>query len=667
MQIEQIKSLVNVADELDNEELNKIASKVIQGFELDEDSRTDWQDRVDKAMEIAKQTMETKNHPFPDASNVKYPLITQAAIDFAARTYPEIIQNDRVVQVSVVGSDPQFKKADKARRISRHMSYQLIKANEEWEDGVDKLLHILPILGTVFKKTYFNVVEKRIVSELCNPDKIVVNYGVQSLEKAPRITHIIQSSSNDILERMRSGLYLDFDIEELKSADGYNENDEDAPLCLLEQHCYLDLDDDGYKEPYVVTVHKGSRRILRIVHRFKDVKLNDKKQVIRIDPELYFTDFHFIRSPDGGFYSVGLGSLLYPLNEAINTLINQLIDAGTLNNTQGGFLGKGLRLKNGEFNLKLGEWRVLDAAAGTNLVQNVVPLPTKEPSPTLFNLLGLLIEVGKDLVSAHDVMQGKGQTQNVAATTILAMVEQGMKVYNAISKRMYRSLKKEFRRIFELNRRFGNPNEYRNILDDPAANLREDYNEEGYDVCPVADPAMSSDAQRMAKAQAVISVPTVNPEVATKYYLRALQFDEEQIQELVPPKDPNAPPPPEVLKVLAEIDKLDAEAKRALVEAEVLSEKQLIDMQKIQLQEKDTMARADEAAARIAKMKQDAIQGAAKLELAGATADQEAALKEQEALHQREKDMIELSVKAVDVMHKAKKEKKEEKPKGDRD
>lgn len=659
LKLSEIQKSTNVAELLDKRELEEIGAQVVQGYEIDDASRAEWQELVDKAMDIAKQTLETKNHPYPNSSNVKYPLITQAAVDFAARMYPEIVQNDRVVKVSVIGNDPNNEKFQRASRVGRFLSYQLLHETPEWEDSLDKMLHILPILGTVFKKTYYNPLTRKPVSELCKPDKIVVNYNVQSLDEARRITHMITFHSNDIIERIRRSIYRDVDVSLMKAAEGFEEDDVDAPLELLEQHCYLDLDDDGYKEPYVVTVHKSTGKVLRVVQRFKKVEKNNKDEVIRIEPEQYFTDFHFIRSPDGGFYSVGLGTLLYPLNAAINTLINQLIDAGTINNMQSGFLGRGLRLKNGEFRFRLGEWKVLDAAMGTNLSQNIVPLPTKEPSPTLFQLLGLLIDVGKDLIAANDVMQGKGQTQNVPATTVMTLVEQGMKVYNAINKRLYRSLTKEFKKIYRINSQFLSDKHYRNILDEQLADKKADFKLDNIDILPISDPSMASDAQRLAKAQAIMQVPGLDNYEQTKYYLEALQLNRNTIETLLPPVNKDAPPPPEAQKVMAEIQKLQSEAQAIIMQAQVDSEKNMIEAERLKLEQERVGFQGSEAAARVMKMKQDALNNAAKVELAGAKADQEAQLSELDFLHRREKDEADIALRGLDVRNKREKDEAE--------
>ena len=659
LNIDDLKKAKNIAELLDEQKLAEIGAKVMVNFDIDYKSCREWNDRVDKAMDIAKQTMEVKNHPFHRASNVKYPLITKLSIDTAARLYPMVVQNERVVKATIIGKDSDGEKLKRSVRISKHMSYQVLHQMGDFETDTDSLLHILPIVGTMFKKIYYDPILGKPISELCNPDRIVVNYNTQSLEKASRISHLLIFYANDVIERMRSGLFLDVDLELLKSTEEQDSNeDTDSPLELIEQHCFLDLDGDGYQEPYIVTCHKESKKVLRIVQRFKAVHKNDKGQVQRIEPQHYFTDYHFIRSPDGGFYSVGLGSLLYPLNSAINTLINQLIDAGTLNNMQSGFLGKGLRLRGGEFKFKLGEWKILDSASGLNLQQNIMPLPTKEPSQTLFQLLGFLVEVGEDLISTNDLMQGKGQTQNVATSTVDAMIEQGMKVFNSIAKRLYRSLRGEFSKIYELNRKHLTQKDYARVLDEDA-DVKADYAADDLDILPVADPSMSSQTQKLMIARSLMAIETLDPYEKTKYYLEAMQLDEQVIDRLLPKPDPNAPPPPEAQKTMAEVEKIAAESKLRMAEISKISIDAQLEEEKIKIAQQEAASRSSESAARVVKMNQDSVVNQAKVDLASGKSMHEAEMKEFDLLHKREKDEVELSIKTVEVAASLEKAKKE--------
>lgn len=665
---EKLKSSNNIVELLDDEQLAHIASVVIDGYEIDEDSRLEWKHTVDKAMEIAKQIQTKKDFPWPGAANIKMPIITRACIDYASRTLPEIIQNDRIVKAKVLGMDDGRKQA-RADRVTKFMSYQLLHKSPDWENGVDSLLQTLPVLGTVFKKTYYSEIEKRIISEMCVPDRIVVNYNSTSLETARRITHVLTMYTNDIVERQHRGIFNDdVDVESLKTADtmftdkqGQNAidpSDQDMPIDILEQHCYFDLDGDGYKEPYVALVHKDSRQVLRIVQRFKKIERSGGK-IARIEPEHYFTDYHFIKSPDGGFYSMGFGSLLLPMNTAINTLINQLIDAGTLSNTQGGFLGRGLRLKNGEFRVKMGQWKVLDAASGTKIADNVYPLPVREPSQTLFQLLGLMTQMAQDLSSTTDVLSGKQPAQNVSGNTISQLVEQGTKVFTAVNKRVYRGLKKEYQKIYELNHRNLSQKEYVNVLDDEEANVKADFEMDSIDILPVADPTLSSDQQRLQKALMIQQLQTVDRRAADAMVLDTMQVDEAQKAALLPQPDPNAPPPPETQKIMAEIQKMQAEIAKISAEATLHAEK--LNMEKLKLNQdvKQSEALINEAIARMWKMQKDAAVNDAKVATTARKMQYEEEIKGVKAAESFDKAQHDKATKDVELAHKIQKDNKE--------
>lgn len=618
IELDQLKKSENIAELLSDKELANISQKVLEGYKHDEDSRQEWKDNNEKAMKIAKQVPEHKTYPWKDAADIKYPLITQATIDFAAREYPEIIQSDKVVKATVIGKDLSDEKFLRTLRVSRFMSFQLLNLMDGWEEGVDKLLHMLPVLGTVFKKTYYDDLEERVCSDLCHPDRIVVNYKIQSLKTAKRITHVLLMSRNAIVSRIRLGIYSEIDIDAIFGK-GFESNpeftDEEE---VLEQCCYLDLDDDGYEEPYIVTLHKNSGKILKIINRFKKVNLNKKKQVVSIDPKHYYTAFHFIMSPDGGFYSIGLGTLLLPLNCTINSLLNQLVDSGTLNNTQGGFFDSRLRMKPGDFTFKGGEFKQVQVSGMNKLQDYVMPLPTKEPSQTLFQLLGLLITASKDLVSNTDILKGKGETQNVPATTTMAMIEQGLKIYNAITKRLFLSLSDEYKKIFELNQEYLSNSVYKDVLDDPSADVSVDFNTIKMDVLPVVDPAAATQMQRVTIAQSLLSIPGLNPYESTKYYLQAMGLDDDLVAKLLPEPDPQAPPPPEVQKTMAEAQNLMAQAQKTQMETQVIPLQVQLDVAKGSQDAKESDSRIMESQGRIGKMYADAAHNNNKLALQSA-------------------------------------------------
>lgn len=511
-QLVKFRASKNIAEDLDKELLRKIGADVVDEFKMDRDSRADWENTIDKAMEIAKQAIQgSKTFPWENAANIKFPLMAQASIQFAARTYPELIQDGRVVEAFVAGEDPDGKRADRAKRISAYMSYQLLIENDDWESDTDKLLHMLPIVGTVFRKTYYDPIRNRPCSELCDPKDIVIHNSVKSVETARRVTHKLRLYTNDIVERINAGVYSDVDVKLFNDASPSSQDnksdpqDKDKYHDILEQHRFLDLDDDGYQEPYIVTVHEKSGKVLRIVARWDDEGIKERPEggLLCIEPVCYFTDYHFIPSPDGSFYSLGFGTLLLPINESVNSVFNMLLDAGTLTNLQSGFIGGGIRIQGGKLKLAPGEWKPVDVVGG-NIRDFIFPLPVNEPSQTLLSLLQLLIQTGKDLSGVVDILPDDQQTQNVPATTIISLLDQRLKPLKAIFKRVYRAFKKEFQKLYRLNSLYLPDQQlYFNILNTQQAIAKSDFKEPDYDVKPIADPSMSSESQRIVKAQAL--------------------------------------------------------------------------------------------------------------------------------------------------------------------
>lgn len=655
IELDTIQSENNLTHLLDEKQLAMIGQQVVNGYRADEASREEWRDTVEQAMSIAKQIIEVKNTPWPNASNVKFPLITMAAIDFASRTIPEIIPNGNIVKVRVIGMDSDDSKYKRSMRVADFMSYQLSQESPDWEDGMDKLLQVLAVVGTAFKKTYYSELEKRFVSELCLPDKIVINHTVQSLETARRVTHVIELCQNDIISRQRQGMYNEDIDPKLLRPETYVGGDDDFSIDLLEQHCWLDLDDDGYKEPYIVTVHERSGSVLRIVSRVDSIKRNSRKEVYQIVPKQYFTDFHFIRSPDGGFYSMGFGSLLLPLNDSVNTIINQLIDAGTLNNMQGGFIGRGIRIKNGEFKIKMGEWKCVDTQSGANLAQNIFPMPTKEPSSTLFSLLGMLIQIGKDLSSTTDVMKGKQPAQNVATGTINTLMEQGTKIFGAINKRVYRSLKKEYTKIYAINRDNLDNKYYKSVLDDEEADVKKDFESENIDIAPVADPTMSSMAMRLNRGQIMSQLRTVNPRAVDTYILESMQLDKSQIDTLLPAPDPNAPPPPETQEIMAKIQLMQVQMQQIMSQIDLAQGENVLKAAKTKADTDMSKVLTQESIARVWKMQKDALHNDEKNKIVATKMQSEQVLKHDNADHSKLMDAVKSNLEAEAISVKDKK------------
>jgi chaperonin GroES len=542
MRLVDLINMPNIADDLDDHKLATIGMTVCREYEIDKGSRSEWEAKMGKAMDLAMQVAESKTFPWPGAANVKYPLLTTASIQFAARAYPAIVQGQDVVKGKVVGQDVDGSKQDRAERIGQHMSYQLLQEMTEWEEDTDKLLHILPIVGCCFRKTYFDPGLGRNCSEMVSAKNLVVNYAAKSLERATRITQAFELYPHEITERMRSGVFLEVDLGLAQNSDG----DEDGAHEFLEQHRRLDLDEDGYSEPYCVTVHKDTGRVVRIYARYDTAGVevdNRTGKVARVEPVHYYTKYSFIPSPDGGFYDIGLGSLLWDINETINSTINRLLDAGTLANTGGGLIGKGLKLKGGNQSFKPGEWKQVDTG-GVNIAENMFPLPTPLPSPVLMEMLTFLTDAGREVASVKDVLTGDGMTANMPATTTMAMVEQGLTQFSAIYKRIHRSLGAELKKLYRLNRLYLPPEVYFRVLDDEKAVAQTDYEDESVDIAPVSDPTIITSQQKLAKAQYLMQFmgdPLVDQFELRTRILEAAQI--EHIETLLPPPQPPQPDP----------------------------------------------------------------------------------------------------------------------------
>jgi chaperonin GroES len=575
-QLDNVTLAKNLAEDLDKDLLNKIGFQCKQGFDVDVESRKPWEQKVKDWQKLALQIQDEKSWPWPGAANVKYPLLSTAAMQFAARAYPSLVpSNKKVVQSVVVGKDPTGEKQAKADRVSTYMSYQVMEQIPYWEEEMDKLLIMLPICGSLFKKTFYNKEEERADSRLVLPMNMVVNYWTKCVEEAERISEIIEYSPRALKEKQLQGIYLDVDLGPAPTPERYDEHnlstDEDTtPYEIVEQHTYYDIDDDGYAEPVIVTFERSTGTVLRVSIRYylDDVTRNDKNKIVKIKPITMYTKFPFVPSPDGSFYDVGFGTLLGPLNESVNTVINQLLDSGTLNNLNGGFIGKALRLRAGDTSFIPGEWKPVNAT-GDDLKKQIVPLPAKEPSAVLLELLKFLVQAGKELASVAEIFTGKMPGQNTPATTTMATVEQGMKVFTAVYKRIFRSLSEEFYKIFVLNGKYLDPNQYVNVLD--AAIGPDDFDSETVDICPGADPTATSQNEKLQKAQGLAEINQMFPGLLDpiKVAVRLLEaMEQPNYQELfsqaVQQSGQLPPPPPDpkvqALQMKAQIDQQKMQA-----------------------------------------------------------------------------------------------------------
>ncbi len=599
LRAEAVVLITNLADKQSRDVIADLTTKTLEGYKTDLASRQEWKKLNEQIIDLAKLLVKKKVYAGEVVANVKYPLIINACIQFAARAYPELIKGNEVVKGKVVGTDPNNLKFQKAERISKFMSFQLLSLMEDWEEGVDQLLFTLPAIGCVFKKSYFDSIERKSISQIVFADDLVVNYFAESLERAPRVTHKIYLYHNEIVERINSGMFIKFDVKELGQAtsDKTSDIDDETPHLFLEQHRWYDLDGDGYQEPYVVTIHEQSQKLVRISPRFatdgiiranNDAGVTDPNgKIIKIVPEQYFTRFIFMPAIDGGFYGMGFGSLLMSTNAAINTVINQLLDGGTQSNRQSGFIGRGIRLGRGKsIQVKSGEWKPVDAT-GDDLRKNIFPMPVREPSNVLFQLLGLLIQSGKELASMTEILAGNSPGANVPAESVLALIEQGLQVYSAIHKRLYRSQFKEFNKLRRLNALYLDQMTYTAVLDDQNAIVQADFSSADFDVVPVSDPNSTTMMQRLLKAKAMLELrgQGLNDQEILRQYLLAL--DIEDIERFFP--DQNQPDPAKELtmqKLQAEVAELNAKVQKLGAETQQI----LAEIPKAQVEQQKTIA-----------------------------------------------------------------------------
>jgi len=561
LNFDKIQEADNVTDMLSDAELDFLGEYICKGVQNDLDSRSGWEADMDEWLKLAAQVRESKDFPWPESANVKYPILTIAATQFAARAYSALLSGPDYVQGRAIGPDAGGKKTDIAIKIGKHMSYQLQEEMPEWEEDMDRLLHTLPITGTAFKKSFFNPVLGRNVSEFVSPKELVVNYHAKSLEQAYRKTHILYYTENELQSMIRSGVYKDWgdkrqepesERPRTNADDSQNTHagntDSGSTYTLYECHTWYDLDGDGYEEPYIITVDSRSQDILRIVPCVDSAENAVTKgkggRISAIKQKQYFTSFIFIPDPNSGVYGLGFGSLLGPLNVSINTLINQLLDAGTLSNMQSGFIASNIQPVGGDTAFRPGEWKVVNSY-GTDIKNGIIPLPVREPSGVLFSLLGMLENASMKMASVVDILTGEIPGQNTKATVAMAAIEQGLKVFSSIYKRCHRSLKKEYKKLYLLNAEYLPVESYVSIFDSEEMESIEktDYDINSNDVVPYSDPNVSSEQQRIAKIQVIQELLGTGRISIDEYVRRFLEAtDQPAIDKLMDVPDPQPDP-----------------------------------------------------------------------------------------------------------------------------
>lgn len=484
---------------LDDEKLSEIGSRVKKDYDTDVGDREEWEKKMERVSKLAMLISERKTNLDGEVvSNVKHPVIATATIQFAARAMPNIVKGKNVVKGKVIGLDSSGEKLKRANRVASHMNFQIVEQMKPWIDGVDEMLHRMPCEGCGFKKTYRDFNTGLNVSEYVSPIDLVIPFKTKDFYNT-RKTHRIYLRKNQIIERVNNGLWRDLDYDD--NDDG--SDDPDALYLFLEQHRWYDLDGDGYEEPYIITVRDKTEEVVRIVARWEDdgVEFNADGKLALIKANEHFTRFLFMPSIDGSVYGMGFGFLLEPMTETINSVLNMLLDAGSEANKYCGFISSRLRIsKDRSLYFKNGEWKIVNAT-GDELRNHIVPFDSKEPSLVLFQLLGLMLEASKELSSMSDVLAGETPAGDVPATTTLALIEQGLKVFSAVHQRIHRSLKEELGKLRRLNELYTTESEYLNIVDDPEARL-EDYVSSDFDIIPVTDENEISDTQKLVKAQA---------------------------------------------------------------------------------------------------------------------------------------------------------------------
>lgn len=539
--VQHVTTGQNLAEEMTDAQLQSLSRVVRQRYEVDRDSMSNWFGIMEKGLELAAMTKGDKNYPFKGSSNIKYPLVTSAALQYNARAYPAIIPSGDPVQCKVHGSDPQGLKAARGERVGRYSSYQLKTKSTRWETDTDRLLFVGPIVGTMFRKWWFDPATQVMKSKLCKAGTVIVNNNISSLEDAPAITEELELYDFEIETRRRTGWFADVELQ----GEGV---DETKPIELIEQICRFDLDDDGYPEPYVVTMEREGSTIVRVAAAFdmEDVRISEEGQILAIQPSSYYVDYHFLPSFDGTFMGHGLGALLNDISETVNTILNQLLDSGHYSTLGGGFIGaKDFSFKGGAARLGPGEYKPVNARGG-DIRSAIVTLQYPQPSSVMFQLLGTMIDAGRELSSTSSIMTGDSANANMPVGTVMALIDQGMQVFSASYKRVHRSLTKEFNLLCGLNVRYLDPQSYSMFFDevdekgqpmqlDPSVEF--DLND--MDITPVADHKSVTDMQKMSKAQFLLELANtgmVDKAAAITRVLAAANIDD--IEELMPQSNP---------------------------------------------------------------------------------------------------------------------------------
>ena len=547
----------NLNELLPEEDTSAMGSQLQSDYAEYKMSRKEWEQAYIEGLNLLGFKYNNRTEPFQGASGATHPVLAEAVTQFQALAYKELLPADGPVRTMVMGkSDPQ--KEAQAQRVKNFMNYQLMDQMKEYESEFDQMLFYLPLSGSTFKKVYYDDLLGRAVSKFVPADDLVVPYTATSLDDAESVIHVVKMSENDLRKQMVSGFYSDIELtkptgtvtneldEKERELEGVTKSQRVDPLyTILECHVNLDLEGfedvgpdgepTGIKLPYVVTIEEGSRKVLSIRRNFAP---NDpKKNKIQ-----YFVHFKFL--PGLGFYGLGLIHMIGGLSRTATTALRQLLDAGTLSNLPAGFKQRGVRVKDDAQNIQPGEFKDVDTPGG-NLKDAFVFLPYKEPSQTLLQLMGIVVQAGQRFASIADMQVGDGNQQAAVGTTV-ALLERGSRVMSAIHKRLYVGLKQEFKLLAKI---FGEslPPEYPYDVPGASRNVKATDFDERVDVLPVADPNIFSMSQRVSLAQEQLRLATSNPQMHNMYMAYRGMYEAigvKDIDRVLPPPPPNQPKDP---------------------------------------------------------------------------------------------------------------------------
>jgi len=547
----------NLAETIDEFELGRIYSNAMADFQADKSSRKEWEQQYKEGLEYLGMKFEDRTEPFEGASGVIHPLLAESVTQFQAQAYKEMLPAGGPVRAQTVGfATPGLDL--QAARVQEYMNYQLTQVMKEYDPETDQLLFYLPLSGSAFRKVHFDQTLNRAVSRFIPSEKMVVSYGATSLESANRITHVVDMSINDVKKMQQSGFYRKTSLsnitgnsndqdsiqEELDELQGVKPSYANSDDCeIYEMHVELDIpgyeDVDqngeltGIKLPYIVTLSPKDSSILSIRRNYEP---NDPMRK-RVD---YFVHYKFL--PGVGFYGFGLTHMIGGLSRGATSILRQLIDAGTLANLPGGFKARGIRIRDSDTPIQPGEFRDMDAPGGS-LRDALMPLPFKEPSGTLLNLLGMLVESGQRFASIGDMQIGDGNQAAPVGTTV-ALLERGSRVMSAIHKRLHYSQRVEFGLLAQVFKTYMPP-VYPYMTANGNQAVKETDFDDRIDIIPVSDPNIFSMSQRVMMAQEMLQMVQAAPEIhgpmgiyeAYKRMYEAMGI--QQVEQILPP-----PPPP---------------------------------------------------------------------------------------------------------------------------